>query len=57
MKRNNDQFQWTVKNMSSDRIAKAGVSTAAADERQIADAKRDYQELTLHERINRRGGK
>lgn len=57
MTRNNEQYRWTVKNMGSDRIARAGVTAQTPDARQIADMKRDYQELTLHERINRRGGK
>jgi len=56
MTRNNEQFRWILKSMT-DAAARAGVTTQAPDARQIADAKRDYQETTLNERINRRGGK
>ena len=55
MKRNNEQYRWTIKSMSSDRIARFGVTTAAPDARQIADAKAAYSTETLHERISRRG--
>ena len=56
MSTNKEQFRWTIKRMTQDAAAKAGVTHYTPDARQISDAKDAYRTMDMNERINWRAG-